>query len=128
MQTSPRDLYWLPEIVDWRTRFQATAACGMASWPSLVSLANARVNFIQTVKLDKLMQSMYRDAPPPELTSKPVRLAVLGSSTTDHLVPSVRIAALRRSIWLKAYTTPYAQYLQDLLNSRSDLYEFRPDT
>jgi FkbH-like protein len=128
MQSGPHGLYWLPELTDdWRTSFQAIAASDQGSWADLMALSNARLDFILTSKLDKLLQRLCGDAPPPELATKPVRLAVLGSSTVDHLLPGLRVSALRRNIWLKAYVPDYGQYLSELLNADSKLREFAPN-
>jgi FkbH-like protein len=64
--------------------------------------------------------------PPDGLATKPVRLAVLGSSTLTHLLPAIRVAGLRRSIWIDTYENDYGQYWQELSDPASKLHEFRP--
>jgi FkbH-like protein len=127
MRPGSCDLYWLPEIADWRSRLQTAADSVSVSWPDLVTLSQARLDFILTAKLDKLLQNAFAEQPPTGLTTKPVRLAVLGSSTIDHLLPSMRVAALRRNIWLATYVPEYGQHLSELLDVSSGLHVFTPD-
>src|SRR5579863_10780148 len=123
----PQELYWLPEMSDWRATYQNVVESGETSWAKLVSLSNARLDFLQTTKLDRLLQRKFPNKPPAELTTRPVRLAILGSSTTDHLFAGIRVAALRRNIWLKTYAPDYGQYLAELLDPNSNLSKFEPD-
>jgi FkbH-like protein len=64
---------------------------------------------------------------PSDLPTRPVRLAILGSSTTVHLPAPIRIAALRRNIHVTVHEGEYGQYLQELADVESDLHRFRPD-
>ena len=50
-----------------------------------------------------------------------MRLAVLGSSTLTHLLPAIRVAGLRRGIWVDAYEMDYGQYLKERRDPESDL-------
>jgi FkbH-like protein len=54
------------------------------------------------------------------------RVALLGSFTLDPFLPFLRIEAARAGLWLDTYLAPYGQYLQELLDSGSGLYAFRP--
>lgn len=65
---------------------------------------------------------------PVGLVSRPVRLAVLGASTVEHLLPAIRVGGMRRSIWIETYTPEYGQYAQELLNTGSGLHQFGPTT
>ena len=65
-------------------------------------------------------------SPPSGIAGPPIRLAVLGSSTLAHLIPAIRVGLLRRRIWAKVYTNPYGQYLQDLIDPKSALHQFKP--
>lgn len=56
-----------------------------------------------------------------------IRLAVLASSTAAHLLPALRIAALRRGIYLQVYETAYGQYFQEVLDTSSPLHRFSPE-
>ena len=91
----------------------------------LASLAAHRLGFLETVQLDRALDRLDLKEAPGFL---PIRLAVLGSSTTDHLLPAIRIAGLRRRLLVDIYSGPYGQYRQDLLDPTSSLYRFAPQT
>lgn len=123
-------LGWLPVASGW---MQAIKALDQErdlarAWDSLIALANARMDFIRTGRLDRSLITRFGDAPPPGLATKPVRLAVLSSSTVGHLLPSLRVGGLRRGIWVSTYEADYGQYLQELTEPDSGLRAFRPTT
>ncbi len=89
-----------------------------------MALARTRIDMVRTARLDRLMCRSYACSP----TDRSVRLAVLGPSTVDHLLPGIRIGGLRRDLWIETHLGAYGQYLQDLLDQDSALYRFRPDT
>ena len=125
----PADLHWLPEPPgDWSQRLAAlkTAAGHDKNWASLVQLANHRVDFVQTTRLDRVLQRSYA-APPSSLATKPVKLALLSSSTVAHLLPGIRVGALRRGIWTEVYEAAYGQYWQELIDQQSGLHQFHPN-
>jgi FkbH-like protein len=119
------DLHWLPTMDDWRLKLRAIPADPSAAWDKAVALANARLNFVLTNALDETVRRTLPEAPA-TLTTKKVRLAVLGSSTLTHLLPAIRIAGLRRGIWVDTYENDYGQYLQELADSDSELHAFKP--
>ena len=119
------DLHWLPTIPDWRQRLRALSSDPAAAWDSAVALANARLNFVLTNALDETIHRLLPDGPP-ALPTKRVRLAVLGSSTLTHLLPAIRVAGLRRGIWIDTHENDYGQYLQELSEADSPLHEFKP--
>lgn len=55
------------------------------------------------------------------------RLALLGSYTTQHFVPLLRLAAARFGIDLDIHEAPYGQYRQEILNPESAAWRFAPD-
>jgi FkbH-like protein len=119
------DLHWLPTIPDWRQRLRTLPADPATAWATAVSLANARLNFVLTNALDETVRRLL-PAGPDGLATKKVRLAVLGSSTLAHLLPAIRVAGLRRGIWIDTYENDYGQYLQELSEPDSALHEFQP--
>ena len=119
------DLHWLPTIPDWRPRLRALGSDPAKAWDEAVALANGRINFVLTNALDEATRRAF-PAGPAGLATKPVRLAVLGSSTLSHLLPAIRVAGLRRGIWVDTYETDYGQYLQELSDPESDLHAFKP--
>jgi len=120
------DLYWLPEPVDWKKSVSAPHQAAEL-WPHLVQLANARLDFVKTNQLDHLLQRSFPDEPPPGLAAKPIRLAILASSTVNHLLPGLRIAALRRGLYAQIFLPEYGQYRQELLDPSSALHRFSPN-
>src|ERR1700758_2965301 len=121
-------LYWLPEIEDWRARLRTLGSNREAAWEEAVALANFRLDFIRTNALDQIVTRIFGDTPPKNLATKPIRLALLGSSTMAHLHPAIRVAGLRRGLWISIYENDYGQYWQELTDPSSALYEFNPTT
>lgn len=82
---STAELYWLPVDPNWNAALPSIGDTPDSStWAKLVGLANARLDLVRTIRLDRHLLRMFGDTPPPGLTTRPVRLAVLGSSTVDH--------------------------------------------
>ncbi|WP_428378041.1 HAD-IIIC family phosphatase [Lichenicoccus sp.] len=100
---------------------------GRAHWDALVALARLRLDFLRTDRLDAVLRRDYPQ-PPDHNPGRPVRLAVLGSSTTAHLAAPIRIAGLRRAIHVTIHEGEYGQYLQELGDVNSALHRFCPDT
>lgn len=128
-QEKASHLAWLPPLGDWRARIgnlEQQAEPSGDAWQAMVSLANSRLDFLKTERLDRSLVRLFGSAPPPGLTATPVRLAVLGSSTLDQLLPAIRVAGLRRGLWITTYQTPYGQYRQELLDRQSGLHAFAP--
>ena len=123
------DLYWLPDAVDWSARIRAieTETDADAAWREMVALAETRLDFVRTGRLDRALQRRFADAPPAGIGTRPIRLAVLASSTSAHLLPSIRVGALRRGLWVTTYEADYGQYFQELSDPTSRLHEFHPD-
>ena len=119
------DLHWLPEMPDWRARLRGLPSGPGSTWDNAVALAGARINFVLTNALDETLRRLLA-GPPDGLATKPVRLAVLGSSTLTHLLPAIRVAGLRRGIWIDTYENEYGQYWKELSDRASALHEFRP--
>jgi len=112
-------LWWLPESRDW-DQLSAKAR----TTEDLIGLARSRLDFVQTLKLDRKLQ---RDGKEQAAPLRTVRLAILSSSTADHLVPGLRVAALRRGLRLEVYVCAFGQHQQELMNSASGLHAFRPE-
>ncbi|UVA79288.1 HAD-IIIC family phosphatase [Pandoraea commovens] len=121
------ELNWLPRTPDWAKQVDALPKDVAPAWSELVRLANENLDFVQTGKLDKRLVKAYGAQAPADLTTTPVRLAVLGSSTMDHLLPGLRVGALRRQLWTQMYVPDYGQYLRETLDPSSGLYAFAPN-
>jgi FkbH-like protein len=119
-------LYWLPTIQDWRDRLRRVGEAGDKAWDEIVALAGSRLDAVQTNALDTVMRRSFAE-PPKALSEKPVRLAILGSSTLTHLLPAIRVAGLRRRMWVDVYENDYGQYWQELADPNSGLHRFKPN-
>ena len=120
-------LRWLPPSPTFRAQLKAIPGLPMeTAWESLVALANTRLDFIATNALDQVTRRVFAESAPPGLSTKPVRLALLGSSTLAHLHAAIRVAGVRRGIWITTYENDYGQYLQELMDSGSALHAFAP--
>jgi FkbH-like protein len=143
------ELFWLPEPTpSWTAALAAlpNGATGTTAgntalaapalpaasemWPQLVELANHRLDGLATIRLDRRLTRLFgpvgKDHQPPPGLSHRVRLAVLASATAEHLLPGIRVAGLRRGMWISTYLSGYGQYAQELLDPRSALHAFRP--
>ena len=121
------DLFWLPVHPNWNAEVKQVRDLGTeAAAPRLVALANTRLDFVQTTKLDRLLAQFGAEIIPHLNRTKPVRLALIGSSTLAHLVPAIRIAALRRGFYVEIFEGHYGSYLQELADPSSELYAFKP--
>ena len=125
MTTGP--LSWLPTHTSWPVALAALPVTSSPeAWQALVELANHRLDLIGTLQLDRRLQKAF-PMPPPELATRPVRLAVLGSCTVDHLLPGIRVAGLRRGLHVTTLTADYGQYVEPLLVPDSALRAQKPD-
>ncbi len=120
-------LGWLPELPSWKDLLQdARRQAPETAFAAFQKLANTRMDFIRAGQLDKAIQRYLADHP----ASSPfasVRLALLGSGTLSHLLPGIRLAALRRGLLVDIYTGPYGMYRQELTDPASALFAFRPE-
>ncbi len=117
---------WLQRDPAWAARMKAAEQDEAVGWSALVGLADADLDLLQNERLDRLLQRRF-PAPPEGLATRPVRLALLGSSTTAHLQPGIRIGALRRGLFVTIHEPDYGQFQQELLDPDSALHRFRPD-
>lgn len=117
------DLYWLPAAENIAERIRQLRADPTPRWSELVALANCRLDFVQTNQLDRALQrSRAEDGPIGRR-----KLALLSSSTVNHLLPGCRVAALRRNLYLQTFAGDYALYLAELQDEDSALHQFGPD-
>ncbi len=120
------ELSWLPELPLWRELLDAARQQSPAeAFLTFQHLANTRMDFIRAGQLDKAVGRYLASHNAVVLPT--VRLALLGSSTFSHLLPGIRLGALRRGFLLDIYTGPYGLYRQELANPQSGLYNFRPE-
>ena len=118
---------WLPAPLDFRRDLRAAleTADSATRVEKLASLAQHRLGFLETMQLDRSLGRITSDTVP---GFSLVRLAILASSTVDHLVPAIRVAGLRRRLLIDVHVGAYGQHRQDLLDPASPLYRFGPQT
>jgi FkbH-like protein len=116
---------WLPVAVDFRGDLWRAldAANPIDCLENLASLAAYRLGFRETVQLDRALDRLGLKEAPGFL---PIRLAVLASSTVDHLAPAIRVAGLRRKLLVDVHSGAYGQYRQAVLDPSSFLHQFAP--
>ncbi|MGI4830050.1 MAG: HAD-IIIC family phosphatase [Janthinobacterium lividum] len=120
------NLSWLPESPAWREQLDAARQGEpQAAFAAFQQLAATRMDFIRAGQLDKAVQRYIAEHGSPALPT--IRLALLGSSTFSHLLPGIRLGALRRGLLVELYTGPYGLYRQELADPTSGLHAFRPE-
>ena len=128
--TAPRhdlELHWLPPPGDYTAGLARALSLSSPSelFECLVELGNRRLDFLQTARLARAVE---KAEPVLARCDKPrIRVALIGSATLDHLVPGVRVGALRRGLLVDTWVAPYGQWQQEILRPNSDLAKFRPD-
>ena len=126
------DFDWLPESADWQHALDEAKRLELAeALERYRLLANSRMDFARTVKLDRVVHAHVERHLAAGSGARvggftPVRLALLGSSTLTHLVPGIRVAGLRRGLLIEVYEGTYGTYRQELADTGSGLYKFAP--
>jgi FkbH-like protein len=116
-------MQWLPEISGFRDRLRdAVRRPADEVFDALVGLSRHRLNTLETLQLDRALQQISATEGRPAA----IRLALLGSSTVDHLIPGIRVAGLRHNLAIHSYLGSYGQYRQDLCAPSAALREFDP--
>jgi len=90
------------------------------AFSKLANLANQAVDYLGAIQINRTID---------RLVNKPnaVKLAVLSSATCDHLVPGIRLAALRRGLLIEIYCGQYGQYRHEIMQPPSSLRAFAPE-
>ncbi len=92
----------------------------------LRQLATSRMELAQTIKLDRTVQRLLASHGEELPGLRKVRIALLGSASTTHLLPGLRVAGLRRGLQVEARETPYGTWRQTLFDPATELHAFRP--
>ncbi len=122
------ELAWLPELPGWAGLLEAARQEPReVAFASFGKLANSRMDFVRAGKLDKAVQR-YMAAQADQKPPLPViKLALLGASTLNHLLPGIRLGGLRRGLLFDLHVGPYGLYRQELADPNSGLSRFAPD-
>src|SRR5215471_6510947 len=117
---------WLPPPHEFHARLTAIQAIDKPHYRlrELAALATANLSFLETLQIDAALAQTAQVA---DSGFDKVRLAVLAGSTMDHLLPSIRVAGLRRGLCIETYAAGYRQYRQELLAQTAGIRDFKPD-
>jgi FkbH-like protein len=121
-------LDWLvPPPPDFAAQVRAAsrAATPADCMEQLLALSQYRLDFLQCIQLNRALDAL---APQIGELLPRERLGLVGSATLDHLVPAIRVAALRRRLWVDVHCGGYGQYRHEILDPGSALYRFAPRT
>jgi FkbH-like protein len=96
-------------------------------WPRLRVVAQRELTFTDVLKLDRLITKAALQNPAALEGVTRVKLAILSSSTTEHLAAGLRVAGARHNWLVVVYTHAYGAALQELNDPDSPLSAFQPD-
>ncbi len=117
-------LDFLPKLAQ---RLDFSSAEGPDLWPELRRAAQHQLGFTEVLKLDRLIKKLAGQAASGIDGVLSLKLAILSSATTEHLLAGLRAAAARHNILLHVYTHTYGSALQELIDPESGLAAFHPD-
>jgi FkbH-like protein len=119
-------LFWLPPPAsDLRQRLRAlTAGDGPVAGHDLAFLAQHALGLEDLGRLAKALRLAGDRLDPGALT--PVRFALLGDGTVDHILPAIAASALRHGVLLETYAPAYNRALPEVLDPGSGLAAFAP--
>lgn len=111
---------------EFRARLKAALhdADPAARLATLRALAEGVPGHLETIQLERALAGVPAatlDAALPR-----VRLALLSSSTTEQLVPGLRVAGLRHGVLLDVFSGGFGQYRQELMQPPERLRDFAP--
>ena len=106
-----------------RARFKAGDLPGAYEW--LARVADSPGPFVAWASAATALAQFEAAGRP--VTRRSVRVAIAGSYTTSQLGPLLRLAALRRGVFVQFYEAGFDTYAQEILDPGSALYAFDPD-
>ena len=106
-----------------KIKLQIEAGENLAAFGDLLDAIDPRLDYPEQRKLVRLLQSL----PPSELGLSPVRLALLGTSTLDHLIEVLPLYLARDGFDVEIFQSDYNTIFQSVLDQDGRLYKFEPD-
>lgn len=123
-------MQWLPPPPDFRKDLReaqhALDGGSAESWPRLCHLSHHRLTYLELLQLDRLLQKAMAREDLELAGLEPLRLALLGTCTTDHLLPGIRVAALRRRLLVQGHVGQFGQIRQETRDAASGVRQFQP--
>lgn len=120
-------LYWLPKHPDFGKAIAQEYKNIEDQLFHCRDLVRHNLDFNQIRRIDRRLEKLFTVLKPDCCGLPTVKVAILAASTVDHLLPAIRVAALRRGLIVSFYVAPYQQYRQEILDDSSFLYKFAPD-
>ncbi len=93
------------------------------AFDALVEGLDSGAGYSVLSRSSRVFEKIPRDA----LGLQRLKLAIIGTSTTDHLLPVIRLFLAREGFDAELYNAEYDTLDQTILNPNSGLYEFQPD-
>jgi FkbH-like protein len=117
---------WLTPPTDFRHSLKSALAVRDPTerLEKLYAISQFRLGFVETIQLDNALKGTAQDS---VAGFSRIRLAILASSTVDHLLPGIRVAGLRRRLLFELYSGSFGQYRQELFDLASGLHRFKPE-
>ena len=116
----------LPAPDDLRATLRAWGSQECIAGPVLRQLATHALDLNHCTSLARVVTRSF-DKIDADGAFDPVRLAVLGSGTSDLVLPAVLAGGLRHGVLAQIYATPFGQALAEALNDQSALAAHRTD-
>jgi len=114
---------WLLPLHDPGAALREARALDETARPAAaLRLAMHDLDAIATQRLDRFAAAQHFEAT--EIT--PIRVALLGSHTLDHLAPAIRVGGLRHGLAIELHLGGYGQYRTALLSGDPALDAFAP--
>jgi FkbH-like protein len=116
---------WLPTPSDFRRDLRTAREIPRLAdrFEKLARLAEHRLGYLETLQLDRVLRDQGHESIP---GFSLLRLAIISSSTVDHLAPAIRVAGLRRRLLINVHVGGYGLYRQEILDHASRLHKFDP--
>jgi FkbH-like protein len=118
--------HWLPVAPNFRRDLRAALKLKdpVDCLEQVALLAKYRLDFQEMLQLGTALDQVNLNANHPLVS---IRMAILASSTIDHLRRAIRVAGLRGGMLIDVYTGAYGQYRRDVLEPEPSLREFDPE-
>src|ERR1017187_1162654 len=100
-----------------------TSEKGREAFCILSTLITPDNDFVVQARIAKVFSSI----PTEQLGLKPIRIALLASTTVDHFSDILRFWLARDGFAAEIWIAPYDTIIQTTLDETSELYSFRPD-
>ncbi|MFO1468558.1 MAG: HAD-IIIC family phosphatase [Steroidobacteraceae bacterium] len=119
-------MHWLPAPADFKRDLRAATGAPDPGdrLERLCALANQRLGLLETIQLDTALKTVRAAG---THGFPVVRIAILSHATTDHLLPAIRVAALRRRLIADCRCGSFGQIRQQLLDPDSAIRRFKPE-